>query len=86
MRIEGVKRATRRSEDLQYWFSNQEMLEEKYPGKWLAIEHGTIVGVGESLQEAAEGARQAGAKEPLMVDVQSKELQNEFLVRACLPA
>jgi Family of unknown function (DUF5678) len=84
MRIEGVKRATRRSHDMQYWFSNQEMLEDKYAGKWIAIEGGKLAGVGDSLQEAADKAQQAGAKEPLMVDVKSKELRNAFLVRACL--
>lgn len=37
---------------------------EKYPGKWIAVHDGEVIGVGDTATEAADQARQAkpGAK------------------------
>jgi imidazolonepropionase-like amidohydrolase len=46
------------SPDFAWLIEHGEEIDREYPGKWIAVHEGKIVGVGETASEAAERARE----------------------------
>ena len=69
-----------RANDMQWLFKNTAFLEQHHPGRWVAIENGELKGIGDTLAAAREAALDAGANEPLLTAIRSKEYQGVFLI------
>ena len=77
------KKARKRAKEMLWLGENEAYLEENYAGMWLAVEGSSLVGVGATLEEAAQEARMKGFDAPLFHAVRRKEYQGIYLIRRC---
>ena len=77
----GMQSGDARSTDLKWLADNRSFLEEHHAGKWLAIEGYELVGLGNTLKEAAQQAEDRGFKDPLFTAVRAKKYQDLIMFR-----
>jgi hypothetical protein len=75
------KRSTWMATEMKWLGENRAFLEERYPGKYIAVSGAALVGVGDSMREAHDAAREQGFLDPLLTGVKAKRFQGYPLVR-----
>ena len=66
---------------IRWLLENQSLLEDSYPGQWVAVNDQGLVASGASFGEAVEAAEACGAPDALVAPVKSKEYQGVHLIR-----
>jgi Family of unknown function (DUF5678) len=75
-------------EEMRWYAENEASLEAEYFGKWIAFDKTGLVGVGETLHDALEMAKEKGVEKPLVTGIRSREYQGIWLAttnRSTLP-
>ena len=70
------------SPELRWLARNRAYLEANHPGKWLAIKGDELVGLGDSLEEAASQADAKGIHDPFFSGIKLREYQGALLFRS----
>ncbi len=74
-------RRSKHEAKIRWLLENQSLLEDSYPGQWIAVNDQGFVAVGASFGEAAEAAAARGAPDALVAPVKSKDYQGVHLIR-----
>lgn len=80
--MEGTGNTRVRSEEAEWLSKNRLDLEERYPGKWVAVKGSKLISVGDSLSEVMDASRAVGVDHPLVTGIPLKEYQGRILVRS----
>ncbi len=81
MEAKKPKRSTWKAEEMRWLAENRALLEETYPGKYIAVSGSRLVAVGSSMREVHDAARVEGIADPLLTGVKDREHQGIPLVR-----
>ncbi len=57
-----------KDDDFNWLIDHSPELHEQYPGKWIAVHDGEVVGVGDTAPEAAEQARAKVGDAPFILE------------------
>jgi hypothetical protein len=74
------------AEEMHWLDQNRPRLEKQYPGKFIAVFGSELVGIGDSMKEAADQARAKGIERPLLDGLKSLEYQGIYIIRRAAPA
>jgi hypothetical protein len=62
---------------------NRERLEERYAGRWVAVDGERVVGAGVRLSTAMRQAKRAGIEHPFVTGFKKAEYRGAFEVPLC---